>query len=611
MTTPAWNIDSEYRSLEAPEFMADLEAVQAAGTAIRERLAKVRPLMETAKLSPAQQDQLLAIFVQNWEDYEKAGVLLWDLFTYANCRLTVDVTDEKAESALSRLQMLYTVFSQASQPQVLFLMRTTEDFYQSFVGSPAVAPSRFFWDQKRLEKDLLLSENEEALLLSLRMSGHQAWGDLYNKLAGTLRCEVHHDDGKTEIVGLAQAQAMTKMADEKLRRAAWKAIQAAWTGQKETSAAILNALAGWRLETVKKRSHTRPHDFLEAPLRENRIERRTLDAMMKAIELSAPQIREGAKAMARLQGKERLDPWDLLAPAPVKGKAGAAKSFEEGLATVRQSFAGVSTEFGDFVQLMADRQWIESRILPNKQGGAYCTFFHKSKTPRVFQTYMGSFSDISTLAHELGHAYHSWVMRDLPQSQTNYPMTLAETASIFAETVLINDALAACQNDDEKLTALYAEVENAFSLLINIPSRFEFEKNFYTQRQKGVVSADELSALMDQAWTRWYGDSLTENDKMFWASKMHFSFADVSFYNFPYAFGYLFSLSIYARRRELGADFMPKVVGILRDTGRMTAEELVQTHLGEDLGDVAFWQKSLSPVLEKIEQFGQLVARKR
>jgi oligoendopeptidase F len=198
-------------------------------------------------------------------------------------------------------------------------------------------------------------------------------------------------------------------------------------------------------------------------------------------------------------------------------------------------------------------------------------------------------------------------MRDLPLEETSYPMTLAETASIFAETVLKDVMIEKSKTQEQKLEFAWAHIEGAVNLLLNIPARFEFESSFYQKRKERTLSARELCELTDEAWTKWYGDSLTENDKMFWASKQHFAISHLSFYNFPYTFGYLFGLSIYARRKTLGKNFWPTYQAILRDTGRMKAEDLIQKHLGEDIRTTEFWQKSIDVVKSQIEDFKKLV----
>lgn len=412
---------------------------------------------------------------------------------------------------------------------------------------------------------------------------------------------------KTETVGLAQALGSLFQKEELERKTAWHAVQEAWTEHRETSAAILNSLAGWRHEVNKKRSHTKPLHYLDTPLHENRIQHATLDALMAACHKNIQSTRKAPVLMAKVLKKTHLDPWDLLAPSPL-GEESKKVEFSEAVRLVREAYGNVDPLMADFVDMMVKNNWIEGRVLPNKTTGAYCTYFNKSRQPRVYMTYMGSDHDVSTLAHELGHAFHSWSMRDLPPVQTNYPMTLAETASVFGETALRDTLLQKAKTKEEKLDFSWNELEAASAFLINIPARFEFEKNFYDKRTEKALSPDELGTLMDEAWGKWYGPVLSKNDKLFWAHKLHFSIAgDNSFYNFPYAFGYLFSLSIYARRKELGADFMPTYVNVLRDTGRMTAEDLIQKHFGEDITQPEFWQKSLDLVVNKLTAIEELV----
>ena len=218
-------------------------------------------------------------------------------------------------------------------------------------------------------------------------------------------------------------------------------------------------------------------------------------------------------------------------------------------------------------------------------------------------TWGGSRSDLLTLAHELGHAFHNWVMRDMPLCQTRYPMTLAETASIFAENIVRDYLFEQVESREDKLEMLWEELSSCYALMINIPVRFEFEKAFYEQRMAGELSAEQLCDLMSQTWKEWYGESMTEADPYFWASKLHFSISEVSFYNYPYLFGYLFSKGVYAQREAKGERFYSDYVNLLRDTGSMMAEDVVDKHLGMTLSNEAFWQQSVEMVKHKIDMF--------
>lgn len=601
MQTPAWNLESEYPSIESKQFQTDWECTTSLLKEIESGVQSLQGKLETPDAATIAKVQEL--FMR----HEEANILVANMITFLNCRQSVDAKDMEAKSKASEIEPLYSKLSQAIVPLTIFMKRCDQKTFQSVISHPKLKTSEFMWTQERTTAQWLLSEKEETLLEALSISGHTAWGNLYSNLSGTMQVELNYP-GRAESVGLAKAHSLTKVKNSLDRKVAWQGIQDAWTTHQETAASILNALAGWRHEVYEKRSKTKPMHFLDQPLFENRISRETLNAMITACRNNLATSRKAAGLMAQVMNKKQLDPWDLLAPSPVSG-SDKELTFAEGLNLIIESFNEVSPEMAEFVGMMAKNQWIEGRVLPNKKNGAYCTGFAKSKEPRVFMTYMGSSADVSTLAHELGHAFHSWVMRDMDRTETYYPMTLAETASIFAETVLQDGLTKKATSLEEKIEHGWANVERAMSLLINIPSRFEFERKFYEIRKDRAVSAEELSKIMDETWTEWYGPTVSENDKLFWAHKLHFSISGLSFYNFPYTFGYLFSLSIYARRKELGSNFMKTYVNILRDTGRMTAEDLIQKHLGEDIRKPEFWQKAIDVVKEKVDEFEKLVSK--
>lgn len=598
MKTPAWNNDSEYTSLQSETFKKDWSFAESFQTRLKADVEALKPVLANPP-SPAV-EKLKALF----KDQVQYEAVMHNMMSYLSTLLSVDGSDQEAKKKFSEMEKLRSVGTQLSLPLSLFIRSCSQEVLESLLADPDLKAWRFIWEQQRALNAYSLSEGEEVLLQAVSVAGFDSWGNLYNDLGAKMKCHLKYSD-RTETVGLAQAHSLTRVADESVRQVAWTAIQEAWTEHRVASAAILNALAGWRLEVYQKRSHTKPMHYLDESLYRNRISKETLDAMIGACESNLSRIHKAPKLMAKVLGKDRIDPWDLLAPGPAKG--GENLPFDQGLALVRNSFADVSPEMAKFVDMMAEKQWIEARVMPNKRTGAFCMGFEKSRTPRVFMTYMGSGSDVSTLAHELGHGYHSWVMRDMPTCQTFYPMTLAETASVFAETVLHDALIEKAKTPAEKLTYAWAEIEGATAFLINIPMRLDFERSFYEKRQKGFVDADEMEQLMDAAWSRWYGPTITKNDRLFWAHKLHFSMTKTTFYNFPYTFGYLFSLSIYARREQLGDKFMETYVNILRDTGSMTAEALVQKHLGEDITKPAFWQKAIDAVMTKVESYESLV----
>jgi oligoendopeptidase F len=587
---PEWDLKSEYPSNTSPEFESDLKLIQTHQVKIASAVDQFR--LDVAK--PTIDTKATIQNLQNMAELEdEAFTVFHNLRNFVSCECSVDASNQVAQKKLFELEAFGSKLSQTVTAVSLYLATAPDEIVSAYLDHPVTSARAFSLRLSRANRETLLPEAEENLISALALSGPRAWGNLYNDISGRLKCSIALN-GATETMGLAKASGLLKGSDEPTRKAAWHGINAAWSEHKESAAAILNSLAGWRIEIANRRSHTKKVDFLTMPLRQSMIERETLEAMLSAVRDHRPKAQAALKSMAKGMEKDRLDPWDMLAAAPARaGDAKASvRSFDEGFEMIRESFLRVDPEFGAFCDMMRSKNWIEARVLPNKRNGAFCTGFAKSRTPRVFQTYLGSLNDVRTLAHELGHAYHSWVQRDLPRYHRDSPMTLAESASVFAETAFA-DYMMSEGDQAAKAEIEWQNDETAAAFLLNIPVRYEFEKTFYTKRMKSTLTADELSQTMTDAWMNWYGDTVTASDPLFWASKLHFSISSVSFYNFPYTFGYLFSRGLYARRKQDGPSFMKAYVNILRDTGRMTAEELIQNHLGEDIRKTDYWKRAL------------------
>jgi len=594
---PAWNNFTEYPSIDSNEFTHDLQLFDNLLAKIEETIRSLEPLFknpETALDHPDFKSWIKSLQELS-ELEEKASILIWNLTTFVSCETCIDGKNAEAQRTLALLNQKRAQLKTVLTPARLFLTTAPEEALNAYLNHPHTVHETFFWQRTRELADTRLSEKEEALLSRMRTHAIDAFGELYNKISGALRCQVEDEDGGFTEMGLARASGLLRDPSEARRRAAWHAIQNAWRPYETSVASILNGLAGWRIEECRLRSHTRPVSFLDFPIHNAAIKRETLEAMFSAIREAKNIGWRANRVMSQALGKSRLDPWDLLADAPIVGsKRETRLTYKEGLRLIREALGSINPALSDFIGTMEKNRWIEGRVLPNKRQGAFCTKFAKSNSPRVYMTYMGSVNDIRTLAHELGHAFHSWTMRDLPRILQKYPMTLAETASIFAETAL-GDYLRANSDPATAFAIAWQNVQSVSSYLINIPARFYFEKSFYERRlQSAYCPPEELSEMTEEAWREWYGDTLSEPDRLFWMTKLHFSISGVSFYNFPYSFGALFSLGIYARKDELGKDFLPMYTALLRDTGSMTAEELAKKHLGEDISQPEFWKKSLS-----------------
>ncbi|MEM7000453.1 MAG: M3 family oligoendopeptidase [Pseudomonadota bacterium] len=591
---PAWDLSAEYTDAEAQEIDADLAEVDA----ILEQAETLNAtLLADADVGVAQQLAILG---------ERANVLLGNVGTFAHCLLSVDSRHDSAQKLNGRLQGYYKRMGDVFEPLSQFVDAAEDAVIADYLAHPDIAPSEFQVNHARKRRHENMSLSEESLVNGLSQDGIHAWGRLYDKLAGTLQCDVLIGND-VQSMGVAQAAGLMSSADDLQRKNAWTAINNAWEAHEESCAASLNAIAGWRLEMCQQRSRSQSVHYLDAPVHMNRIGRKTLDTLLSVAAEARPLAQRAALLQARAYGKDGYGPWDVRAPAPLLAADGESETtFEAAVDIIAEAYGQVDDSMRDFVRMMVDNNWVEGTVGGNKSPGAYCTGFTKSRTPRVYMTYTGGQSDIITLAHELGHALHSWVMRDLPLSQTSYGMSLAETASTFGET-LVRDALLAQSNSaQEKLNIHWEEMSAFTAFLLNIPARYEFERNFYDARAARPLQAEELKTMMADAWRTWYGDALAEPDPMFWASKLHFYISGLSFYNFPYLFGYLFSLGVYARK-DADDNFYPRYAALLRDTGRMTAEDLAETHLGVRIDEPQFWRDTISALETRVDAFEALL----
>jgi len=612
----SWDNSQIYASLSSPAFAADMEKSRSLIQSIRERSQPLIPMLPAADtLSPEDEKTAAALLQPVFADFDQLIVSLRNMSVFANCIISVDGGNAEAKKTIGALGQLAGEAEEAMVTARLLLDTCSDRLVAAFLDSDGTRPHSFVVHYSRRRRAFRLSQKEESLLSALKVDGITAWGTLYSNISGTLKCEVRLPEGTIKTMGVAAATALTESPDEATRKAALDAVDRAWATQDEPCTAALNAITGWRLATYRRRSHTKPMHFLDQALQDSRIERATLDTLLSCVRKHRDTAQLALKLKARALKKKNLGPWDMFAPCPAPAQKTMTEdsgkmTFGDAIAMIADAYGSVNPEMGTFVQMMADRNWIEGTVSDSKRPGGYCTSFAKPREPRIYMTYTGGMKDVVTLAHELGHAFHTWTMRDLPLAESGYPMTLAETASIFGETLVQQSLLAkasASTDQWETLKVCWSDAKEAEGFLLNIPARYLFEGALNERRSRGTVSADDLRGMMRDAWSECYGETLSEMNEMFWASKLHFYISGVSFYNFPYTFGYLFALGVYAQRATLGADFFPAYKSLLRDTGRMTAEEVARKHLGVDLREPDFWNRSLAVVSNKVAQFEKVL----
>ena len=593
---PNWDLSTEYTGFDDPALEADLKMVE----------EKIAALMGIARKLTTPGDPAAHIVAGKSLESD-AWILLNNVETFAECILSVQADCDEALDFVARCQTVRTQLREALVPFRTLVNGLSDDAYAALLSREDAESFRFQLYKQRQLQPYQLDREQEALIESVQGFGLSNWGTLYTMITSNLKVQV---DGQEKPIGLAQVDSILRGSDELARRRAYQAKEQALTDQRAVLGLALNNIGRWRTTLCSKRSVIKRQGFLDLALHSGHLSEATLNAMLATCKDAAPMARRFVAAKARALGKEQLDPWDLLAGPPESDQGENERwTFDRAISAIADALTAIHPDMGQFVHMMVDNGWVEAGSEGQRAAGAYCTGFPKNRTPRVYMTFEGRPSQVVTLAHELGHAYHGWMLRDAHYAKRAYPMTLAETASIFTQTVFSQHLIAQSGSQAERFSILWNEAEDASALLLNIPVRFQFEKALYQRFEQGVVGAEELCDLMADTWNEVYQDSFSQPDRYFWASKLHFFITSIPFYNFPYTFGYLFSLGILARQEAMGDGFFELYNRILADTGVMEVEELADKHLGVDLTQPEFWQGSIRMVEAKLAPFEEAVDR--
>jgi pepF/M3 family oligoendopeptidase len=391
--------------------------------------------------------------------------------------------------------------------------------------------------------------------------------------------------------------------DEETRHRAYDAENVAWDSVRETLAACLNGVKG-EVVTLNRRRGRK--DALESAIEQARIDRPTLEAMLTAMEASFPLFRKYFDHKAKLLGKEKLAWWDLFAPV---GKTGKTYTFEEACDFVLANFEGFSPELRSFAKRAFDNNWIDAEMRDGKRGGGFCMEVQGVQESRILVNFDGSQDQISTISHELGHAFHNecaYQFNKTPLQQLT-PMTLAETASTFCETIATEAVLAQVTDPLEELAVLETQLNGASQVIVDIYSRYLFEKEVFERREQAELSADDFCEIMERAQKATYGNGLDERylQKYMWTWKPHYYSTGVSFYNFPYAFGLLFGTGLYAIYQQRGADFVDDYKSLLASTGEAMAADLAD-RFGINIRTRKFWDDSIAIIGKRVERYCEL-----
>ena len=580
-----WNLNDLYTSFDAPAYKRDFAR-------FRELVAE---LSAWAKQNLTDSDNAagkIEAYIQHQTELARLTLMLH----YASLVMSVDT--ENTEAA-KQYDLLYALYTDLTKPDVQFrrFVGGLPDLDAVIAESAILQEHEFILKEMKAQSRFMLADDVEAAIAKMSITGSDAWDNLREALTSTLMIDVEVK-GELQREPLAIIRNLAYDGDAQTRKNAYEAELAAYPRIDKAVAAALNSVKGEALTQVRLRGYDSPlHMTLEA----SRMEAATLEAMMEAIREFLPSLRRFYKKKAEMLGHANGLPfYDLFAPV---GEADMRFSYDEAIGFIIKQFTSFSKRLGDYAKLAFESGWVDAEPREGKRGGAFCDNLHPIGQSRIMANFSGSFSDVGTLAHELGHGFHGDCLINVSAMNSDYTMPIAETASTFCETIISNAAMQTA-TDAEKMVILENEITDMTQVVVDIYSRFVFETNFFEERKNGPLSVEEINAFMLEAQKEAYGDGLEAEclHPYMWLCKPHYYSAGLNYYNFPYAYGMLFSKGLYAEYMRTGASFADKYEKILAATGANTLEDIALL-AGIDVRDKAFWVKSLQEVEKKIDEF--------
>ncbi|MDR2052565.1 MAG: M3 family oligoendopeptidase [Treponema sp.] len=603
---PRWSLLSVYPSFDSAEYRRDLES-------LGEKTARLLSLLDTPL--PDKADEAAAALLALIGAADDAGRYYENLHAYTDAVYTTDTRDP---GPLREIGILETAALPLLKAGVLFNSRLLEKqglVLECLESGGRLKPYRYFITTSLESARFMMKGELEDLANDLARSGGDAWERLHGAVSST--ASALWDDvtgGRKTVIALRN---LACDPDRAVREKAYRAELEAWKSVEIPLAAALNGVKGTAITLDTRRGWRRTGDggaaasaglgALRKSAFQSRLGEKTLAALIGVLENSLPVFRRYLRAKAKILGLETCAFYDLFAPL---GGNGRKWSWKEAAAFICERFDAFDRRMGDFARRAFSENWIDAEGREGKVGGAYCTGFPLAGESRILCNFAHSFDSVTTVAHELGHGYHHDIIRDLPPSRRSYPMTLAETASIFAETVVFEGALSSPEiraNPAEKLSLIEGNLKDSCQVIVDILSRYYFEKELFDRRDEAELSPAELCGMMRRAQIKTYGDAL-DPEKLhpyMWAVKSHYYSPHLAFYNYPYAFGLLFSLGLYSRYQKEGSGFAGSYREILRLTGQASAEDAAR-QAGFDIEGPDFWQNGIGVIEALAEEFERM-----
>lgn len=580
-----WSLDVLYKGFEDEKFQKDLKKVD-------ELIGRYQVLAESLDGEDAKTTVTKALLLA-----EEFNMLVGDLFGY--CSLVQSTETSNADSA-SYIGQLMQKMSDVTKPSTMIdkYIAGIEDL-DAVIGEDALLQeySYHLHEIQKADKHMLHEAVEEAIS-RMDTSGASAWSDLQSFLTSSVKV-----DFRGETTTLSAIRNMAYSDDAAIRKEAYEAELACYDKIKDSVAFSLNSIKMQDISDCQMRGFASP---LDKVLFNSKMQRATLEALLEAMKEYLPNFHQYLRAKAEAMGHKNGLPWyDLFAPV---AESSATYTVEEAKAYLMNIFENCNPRMAEIADRAFEEEWIDFFPREGKVGGAFCAGVESAKQFRILTNYDGSFSDVVTLAHELGHGYHDFMIYDNRPLNMNYSMPVAETASTFNENLVVNYAIQNATSDEEKLALIEGQLSDVTQIICDIYSRFLFESKVVENRSTQFMFADDLCKIMLEAQKQAYGDGLDHEclHPYMWVCKSHYYSANRGFYNFPYAFGGLFARGLYAKYQQEGEDFLEKYNYMLKETPVRSVEDVAKI-CDIDLTSKEFWLMSLHSYDEVIAEFKRLV----
>ena len=580
-----WNLDILYTGFDTEEYANDYKQLESL-------VPELTALADKCKDMPAA--EFLVGYIKLSEQITD---LTEKLAIYANLRYSANTRDTDAASWLGRIMQLMSATA-APTAVVEKAISEIEDLDGVISATPGLEEFRYLITNVKRDSRYLLSDKEETILARMDLSGASAWSDLQSSLTSSVKVKYEGED-----ITLSAVRNLAYSPDADVRRKAFDAEIAAYDSIKDAVAFALNSIKLQVLTVCELRGYESP---LAKSLYQSRMKKETLDALLAAMDEYLPAFRKYLLAKSKALGHEGSLPfYDLFAPM---GKSDKAYTVEDAKEYLLNIFGKFDSELHDMVKSAFENEWIDFFPREGKVGGAFDCGVPSAKESRVLTNFDGSFSDVVTLAHELGHSFHDRQVFAHSVLNQGYSMPVAETASTFNEVLVMETAIASATDKEEKLALIESQLMDACQIIVDIYSRFLFESSVFENRPMEFMSADRMCELMTAAQKKAYGEGLDENalHPYMWLCKGHYYSGGLSFYNYPYAFGGLFARGLYAKYKSEGEGFVDTYKAMLKATGVMDVEECAKI-AGVDLTDKNFWRQGLQSIAKRIDEFCELV----